>query len=127
MLNIFLVRIIPHLKRISYVFFISLLCFSVLSFASDDSRTDFPPDSEISTEVLRISSNDSSGLHAVVLSLIGDYNPIVKDYYYQTQQGYYSHSIEIQPDWSWIMTCGLFIVIVFSTFRFIGGIFSCKR
>ena len=82
---------------------------------------------DVTVSQLRISSTDTSGLHSVLLSLIGDYNPLVKDYTYTSTQGYTSHSIDIQPDWSWIMTCALFIVVIFCTFRFIGGIFACKR
>lgn len=71
-------------------------------------------------EVLRISANDTTGLHSVVLSLIGDYNPIVKDYTYQSTQGYLNHSIDIQPDWSWIASAFVFVIVLYSVFRIIG-------
>lgn len=71
-------------------------------------------------QVLRISANQTSGLHSILLSLIGDYNPIVKDYVYNNTSGYQSHSIEIQPDWSWIMTAALFIVMIYCVFRLFG-------
>lgn len=74
--------------------------------------------------IMRVSASDTSGLHAVLLTLIGDYNPIVKDYTYTSTQGYTTHSIDIQPDWSWIMTAALFIVVIFCLFRFVGGLFS---
>lgn len=77
-----------------------------------------PSNTEI--EVLKISANQTSGLHSVLLSLIGDYNPIVKDYTYQSSNGYTSHSIDIQPDWSWIMTAILFIIIIYCVFRLFG-------
>lgn len=80
------------------------------------------PQENTTLQQLRLSANDTSGLHAVLLSLIGDYNPIVKDYTYTSGNGYINHSIEITPDWSWIMTAGLFIVVIFSVFRIFGGI-----
>lgn len=76
------------------------------------------PDTKVS--VLRISASDTTGLHAVMLGLIGDYNPIVKDYTYQSTQGYTNHSIDIQPDWSWIATAFVFVVVLYSVFRIIG-------
>lgn len=118
------------------VCFVLVFCCSVsFVFATEDSedpqqyrqREDQELQSDVSVSSLRISPSDTSGLHAILLGLIGDYNPIVKDYTYTSTQGYTSHSIDIQPDWSWIMTCGLFIVVIFCTFRFIGGIFACKR
>lgn len=74
--------------------------------------------------IMRISASDTSGLHSILLTLIGDYNPIVKDYTYTSSSGYTSHQIDIQPDWSWIMTAALFIVVIFCVFRFVGGLFS---
>lgn len=79
---------------------------------------------DVDTNVLRISSNDTSGLHSIILSLIGDYNPIVKDYVYTSNNGYQSHSIEITPDWSWIASAAIFALVLFCVFRFIGGLFS---
>lgn len=120
------------MKRIiSYVLVcVILLCsFGSVAYA-DTSESEARSDSsqggseETYTEVLRVSASDTSGLHAIILSLIGDYNPVVKDYTYQSSSGYTSHSIEITPDWSWICTAALFIVVVYCTFKFIGGIFT---
>lgn len=112
---------------ISLVFVLAILCSGVFAFASDDRGDPVPDPTEVHTEVLRISAQDTSGFHAVILGLLGDYNPIVKDYTYQTTQGYYSHSIDIQPDWSWICSAAIFALIIFCLFRLIGGIFSWKR
>lgn len=114
-------------RILSYVLLFTLLCSCVFAFASDDRGDDIPVPTEVHTEVLRISASDTSGFHAVVLDLLGDYNPIVKDYTYQTSQGYYSHSVDIQPDWSWICSAAIFALIIFCLFRLIGGIFSWKR
>lgn len=69
-----------------------------------------------------VTANDSNGLKALMLELIGDYETVVTDYTYQSSNGYTTHSITIERDWSWIMTCGLFIVVLYCTFRAVGGI-----
>ena len=114
-------------RILSYVLLFTLLCSCVFAFASDDRGDPVPDPTEVHTEVLRISASDTSGFHAVVLGLLGDYNPIVKDYTYTSTQGYTSHSIDIQPDWSWICSAAIFALIIFCLFRLIGGIFSWKR
>lgn len=101
-----------------------LMCLPCFAFADSDSG-DTPHDSNeiienTDVQVLRVSANQTSGLHSVLLSLIGDYNPIVKDYTYTSSNGYTSHSIDIQPDWSWIATCALFIVVIYCVFRLFG-------
>ena len=73
-----------------------------------------------------ISASDANGFKAVVLDLLGDYTSIITDYTYSNTQGYTQHSIDVTPDWSWIVTAGIFIVVVFCAFRLIGGIL-CNR
>lgn len=106
-----------------------VLTFTSFAFADDVEVKATPSEGDLiitdtKTEVLRVSANDTSGLHSVILTLIGDYNPIVKDYTYQSTQGYTSHSIDIQPDWSWIASCFVFVVVLFCVFRLLGGLFS---
>ena len=103
-------------RILSYVLLFTLLCGCVFAFASDDRGDPVPDPTEVHTEVLRISAYQTSGFHAVILSLLGDYNPIVKDYTYQSSQGYTSHSIEITPDWSWICSAAIFALIIFCVF-----------
>ena len=112
---------------IVYVLLLALLCGSVSAFASDDSRDPVPPPEETRTEVLRISAQDTSGFHAVVLGLLGDYNPIAvtTSYQYPAGTGYQTrYQVDVTPDWSWICSAALFGLIIFCTFRLIGGIFS---
>lgn len=79
----------------------------------------------ISVNNFRLSSSDTSGLHSIILSLLGDYNSVVTDYEYRNNNNTYtSHSIDISPDWSWIATAVIFLVVLYSTFRLIGSIFS---
>lgn len=64
-----------------------------------------------------VSPSDSNGLKAIVLSLIGDYETVVTDYTYQSSNGYYSHSIQIERDWSWIVSACIFALVIFCTIR----------
>lgn len=74
------------------------------------------------TKSQRITAADATGLKAVMLSLIGDYETVVTDYTYQSgSSGYYTHSINIERDWSWICSCGVFAIVLYCTFKAIGG------
>lgn len=70
----------------------------------------------------RVTANDTNGLKSIMLGLIGDYETVVTDYVYQNTSGYTTHSITIERDWSWILTCCLFIVVIYCVFRAVGGI-----
>lgn len=75
---------------------------------------------------MRVSPSDTSGLKAVLLTILGDYETVVTDYtYQQNNYQYLSHSIQIERDWSWICSCGVFALLLYCTFRTIGGI--CAR
>ena len=122
-----------HLRRISLVLCISfiLICSALLPcFASDDSvpLSDLP--TEVTVEPIRISPSNTSGFHAVILGLLGDYNPIAVTtaYQYPSGTGYTTrYQVDVEPDWSWISTAAIFVVIIFCLFRLVGGLFSCKR
>lgn len=125
-----LMKINKHGILILVLSLVLLFGCASLAFADDDSdvlpfSTEAPSQvSDVSVTVLRVSANDTSGLHSIVLGLLGDYNPVVKDYTYQSSNGYYQHSIDIQPDWSWIATAALFIIVIYSVFRFLGSLVS---
>lgn len=113
-------------RVISIALCIMLLCVSFAFASSEESDTKSKEEEYTNVEVssLRVSSGDTSGLHSIILSLIGDYNPIVKDYTYTSSNGYINHSIEILPDWSWIASCAVFMLVLFCVFRFVGGLFK---
>lgn len=74
------------------------------------------------TKSQRVTAADATGLKAVMLSLIGDYETTITDYTYQSgSSGYYTHSINIERDWSWICSCGVFAIVLYCTFKAIGG------
>lgn len=120
-------------KKNKFIIIILIMVFVLIlsssAFADDLEITETPKEGEYilvetKQEVLRVSASETSGLHSVVLGVIGDYNPIVKDYTYQNYNGTTQHSIEISPDWSWIASAFIFVVIIFCVFRFLGGLFS---
>lgn len=141
------------MKKVSiYVCVIMLLlcCFSSIAFADSESDSSFGEASEdlpvsgqiidtpsvgtlefvpasSTNTVLRVSASDTSGLHSIILSMIGDYNPIATttEYKYPYGNGYQSrYQVDVSPDWSWICTAGIFLVIIYCVFRLIGALFS---
>lgn len=80
----------------------------------------------VTQSVQRVTAADTSGLKAVLLSILGDYETVVTDYEYRNNNNtYYSHSISIERDYAWLCTCGVFALLLYCTFRSIGGI--CAR
>lgn len=67
-----------------------------------------------------ITPSETTGLKSVILSLIGDYDAVVVEYAYQNNNGYTSYIREVQPDYVFLCSCGIFVVIIYCTFR-IGG------
>lgn len=72
--------------------------------------------------MLRVSPSQANGLKKVMLTLIGDYEMVTTDYTYQTSSNYYQHVVTTERDWAWICTCLLFVVVVYCTFKAVGGI-----
>lgn len=109
-----------------------IVIFSSSAFADDLEITETPKEGDLilieaKQEVLRVSANETTGLHSVVLSLIGDYNPIAitTEYRYPSGTGYQNrYQVDVEPDWSWIASAFIFVVIIFCVFRFLGGLFA---
>lgn len=75
----------------------------------------------VEKSLMRVSANDATGFKAVMLGLLGDYETVITDYTYQSSgTGYYSHSISIERDWSWICSAAIFGLVIFCVFRVIG-------
>lgn len=70
-----------------------------------------------------ITSEDTTGLKSVLLSLIGDYDAIIVEYEYQGSNNYYNYLREVQPDYVWLCSAGIFLVIIYSFFRLGGALF----
>lgn len=89
----------------------------------DDVRDNQVQLKSVSVSNERITAEDATGFKAIMLSLIGDYETTVTDYTYQSgSSGYYSHSINVERDWSWILSCCGFFLVVYCVLRTIGGL-----
>lgn len=64
-----------------------------------------------------ITPNEATGLKAILLDLIGDYDAIVVEYSYENTNGYTSYVREIQYDYPWLCACGLFVIVLFCILR----------
>lgn len=129
------------MKVVSYfVCVLTVLCSGVFAFASSSLVSDSSilelDESElvpvedttlVSLKASPVTPQNSNGFHQVIISLLGNYEPITVDYEYRNNNNtYYSHNISTTPDWSWIASAFIFVVIIFCLFRLVGGLFSCK-
>lgn len=71
----------------------------------------------------KVSASDATGFKAILLQLLGDYETVVTDYEYRNNNNtYMSHSIAIEQDYAWIASAAIFALLIYCTFRSIGGI-----
>lgn len=74
-----------------------------------------------------VTPSDTNGFKAVLLTVLGDYETVVTDYEYRNNNNtYMSHSIAIEQDYAWICSAAMLGLIVYCTFRIIGGML-CKQ
>lgn len=71
-----------------------------------------------------ITPGNTSGLKAVLLSILGNYDPIVAQYQYNSGSNY-GYIREIQPDYVWLVSAGIFAILLYCTWRLLGGLI-CK-
>lgn len=119
-----------RIVRVVCILLLFVVMFGVSVFADSGSGLVRDEVETVSTDVLRISAQDTTGFHAVILGLLGDYNPIAvtTSYQYPSGTGYQTrYQVDVEPDWSWICTAAIFVVIIFCIFRLIGGLFAWKR
>lgn len=73
-----------------------------------------------------VTAQETSGLKAALLSVLGDYSPVIVEYQYTNS---FDGSITIertsQPDYAWIAAAVLVIVFIFCLFKL--GVAICKR
>lgn len=128
------------MKNVYRIIIFSILIigiFSVLAFADEpndlsadfDLREIISQDSSqeiaISLKAAPVTPNTSNGFHKVIISLLGNYEPITVDYEYrQGSSSYTSHNITTAPDWSWVCSAAIFALVLLCTFKFLGGIFK---
>lgn len=85
-----------------------------------DPVNDTITDISILTSVAPVTPSDTSGLKAVLLGLLGNYDPVIVEYQYQSSQGYNNYLREVQPDYVWLCSFALLALMIFCIFR-LGG------
>lgn len=83
--------------------------------------------SNIVTSVAPVTPSNSNGFKAVLVGLLGNYDPVVVEYQYQSSNGYYSYLREIQPDYAWMCGAAIFLVVIFCIFRILGGVICGRK
>lgn len=105
------------------------------SFSSDNTYIMLPDDFVITSasnlddtyaidpQVLSpVTPSNTSGLKSVLLSILGNYDPIVAQYQYSNANGTYSYIREIQPDYVWLVSAAIFAILLYCTWRLLGGL-----
>ena len=85
-----------------------------------DPVNDTITDITIFTSMAPVTPSDTSGLKAVLLGLLGYYDPVIVEYQYQSSQGYNNYLREVQPDYVWLCSFALLALMIFCIFR-LGG------
>lgn len=75
------------------------------------SRVSIPP----------VTPSSSTGLKAALLTVLGNYDPVVVVYQYNTSSsGYSNYATDIQPDYVWIASAALLCLVIWCLFK-LGG------
>lgn len=87
--------------------------------------TEFNPDTDMPVSiglysVSPIRPEDTSGLKSILLSILGNYDPVIVEYEYQNSNNYSSYLREVLPDYPWCASFFIFALLIYCTFR-IGG------
>lgn len=65
--------------------------------------------------------SSATGLKAALLTVLGNYDPIVVVYQYNSSSsGYSSYATDIQPDYTWIASAALLCLVIWCLFK-LGG------
>ena len=61
--------------------------------------------------------SDANGFKQVMLEVIGNYDAIVVEHQYESYNGSINYVREIQYDYPWLCSCGLFAIVLFCILR----------
>ena len=68
-----------------------------------------------------VTPSSTTGLKAALLTVLGNYDPVVVVYQYNTSgSGYSSYATDIQPDFDWIASAVLLCLVIWCLFK-LGG------
>lgn len=95
-------------------------------FEDGETNVGAAPSDPVLTDVVLLSGlspvtpSDTSGLKAVLLSFIGNYDPPIVQFEYTSSNNYKQYVNEIQPDYVWICSFALIALFIFCLFK-LGG------
>lgn len=92
----------------------------VVSDAGIDSPNAVITDVNVFSAVAPVQPSDATGLKAVLLSFLGNYDPVIVEYEYTSGNGYTNYLREVQPDYVWLCSCGFLALMIFCLFK-LGG------
>lgn len=70
----------------------------------------------------------SSGLKGLLIDVIGPYDTIITQYTYRANtSSNLSYVNDISPDFPWMISAALFIVLIFCVFRTLGGLLFWRK
>lgn len=92
----------------------------VASYAGVASSDPVLTDVSMLTGLAPVTPSDATGFKAVLLGLLGNYDPPVIQFEYTTNNNYKQYVNEIQPDYVWLCSCGLLALMIFCLFK-LGG------
>lgn len=73
-----------------------------------------------------VTPSDANGLKSIILELIGDYEAVVVEHAYESSNGYTNYVREIQPDYPWLVSAGIFAIVLYCVIR-LGAKILCNR
>lgn len=76
----------------------------------------------VATGLSPVTPSDTTGVKAVLLSFIGDYDPPVVQFEYTNSNNYKQYVNEIQPDYVWICSFALISLFIYCLFKLGGGL-----
>lgn len=79
-------------------------------------------DVAVTTGLAPVTPSDTTGVKAVLLSFIGNYDPPVVQYEYTTNNNYKNYVNDIQPDYVWICSFALIALFIYCLFKLGGGL-----
>ncbi|WP_347995955.1 hypothetical protein [uncultured Eubacterium sp.] len=97
----------------------------VVGGALDDAASSSNPvltNAIVTTGLAPVTPGDTSGVKAVLLSFIGDYDPPIVQYEYTSNNNYKSYVNGIQPDYVWICSFALIALFIYCLFKLGGGL-----
>lgn len=69
-----------------------------------------------------VTPSSTSGLKAVLLGILGNYDPVIVEYQYSSGNGYTNYLREIQPDYVWLCSAVFLALVIYCLFKLGGGL-----